>query len=213
MTVFSLIKILGSPSITVLFGDQGEGKTATGMKVLEEAHKKGLKCYIVGIPEAKWHLLPEYIIPVKHLNDVEDGAAVFVDESYLLAHARESSKISNKVLAKVLGLARQKDWTLVFATHSSMKLDKSVIAESTNQFFKRQSPMRVSFERKQLKTMATQAYYFFRKKKAQGKNTKAWGFIFSDRFSQGKVAVNYSLPTFWTEDISKAFSGVKLTEI
>ncbi len=210
----TLLKILGSPSITIILGKRGGGKTATGMKFLEEAHEAGMKCYAVGIPKKKWHLLPDYIITVKNLNDVEDQAAVFSDEIYLTAHARESMKISNKAIAKILGVARQKDWTLLFAAHSSRKMDMSIISGCDNILFKRQSIMHVKFERKELKRMVTQAYKFFLKKKRQGQDTRAWCIIFSeDNLPDGPLAVKYNLPKFWTLEISKAFSGLKITEI
>lgn len=209
-----LLPILGSPSVTIIVGNRGEGKTATGMKFLEEAHEKGMKCYAVGIPEKKWHLLPDYIIKVKNLNDVEDRAAVFSDEIYLTAHARESMKNSNRAIVKILGVARQKDWTLLFATHSSDKIDRSIIAGSDNQFFKRQTLMHLKFERKEVRKMATKAYLFFREKKQQGEDTRAWGIVFSeDNLPDGPLGIKYNLPTFWTLAISKAFSGLKITEI
>jgi len=213
MTVF-LIDVLRSPSVTILLGKRGEGKTASGMKFLEEANQRGMLCYCVGIPESKWELIPDYIIKTKNLNDVPDDAAVFIDEAYMIAHARESNKKTNRVIAKILGVARQKDWTLLFATHSSMKLDKTIIAGSDNQMFKRQTLLLARFERKEIKEMVSKAYQFFKLKKAQKQDTRKWAIIFSeDNLPDGPIGVTYPLPKFWTEKLSKAFRGLKITEI
>ncbi len=203
-----LIDILGSPSISLITGGRGSGKTAFGMEALREARERGLKPHLIGLPESKWGLLPDYITPVRSLDSVPDKSAVFLDEAYLYAFARDHPRLLNKYLYKILGVSRHKDWVLAFATHTTRKLDVGVIIEADNIVIREPTWLHVRYERVQIRKLIMESYEFFRRKREPERVKHA--IIVTKR---GAVAVEPSLPDFWSEELSKGFSGVSVSKI
>lgn len=201
-----LIEIMGFPSISLVTGGRGSGKTAFGMETLREAPEKGLKPHLIGLPESKWGLLPDYITPVRNLDNVPDDSAVFLDESYLYAFARDHPRILNKYLYKILGVSRHKNWLLVFATHTTRKLDVGVIIEADNIVMREPSWLHVRYERVEIRKLMKATQNFFSRKREPVKHAV----IFR---KGGPVAIEPGLPDFWSEELSRGFSGVSVSEI
>ena len=88
-TKTDLIDLLGVPSVSLILGKRGSGKTAFGYRVLEEADGHDLTPHVMGLPRSKWHLLPDYIEPIEDPSEMSDDSAVLMDESYQYMFARE----------------------------------------------------------------------------------------------------------------------------
>ena len=201
-----LIELLGAPSANIVIGKRGSGKTAFLMSVLEAAHNRGLKCYLLGLPKSKWSLLPDYITPVRNFDSIPDNAAVACDESYIFIYAREHAKYFNRFVAKLLGTTRQKNWVLVFATHQCRKIDVGVVMDVDNIIIRQPSWLHVKYERQEIRRLIEQAAKFFNKCKEPVKHA----YIYTEK---GPVVVKLSLPSFWSSELSNAFSGLSLDEM
>lgn len=208
-TIKFLTKVLGTPSVSILSGQRGEGKTALGCLALECGHEIGLSPRVVGIPESKMHLLPDYIELKKNPFDIKDNAVVFFDEAYLYAFAREHDEPINKTFGKLLGSSRHKNHTAIFATHTLRKLDVDIVIETDNLIMKKPSRFHADFERQQIKKYTKRAIKWFENDKRARKNSQKYALIWGDK-REGKP-IRTPLPTFWSEELSKAFSGKNAT--
>ena len=150
-TKTDLINLLGLPSASLILGKRGSGKTAFGYKVLEEAESCGLTPHVMGLPEDKWHLLPDYIRPIEDPTEIGDDSAVLMDESYQYMFAREHGTSFNKFMAKLLGIVRQKNQLFMFATHLARKLDVSAVYDSDNIVFREPSFLHARMERREIR--------------------------------------------------------------
>lgn len=174
--------------------------------VLQEAHERGLKTYLMGLPKEKSSLLPTYISAIKDIGSVQDNSAILFDESYLYAYARDHPKSFNKYLNKIIGVTRQKDWLLIFNSHTARKLDVGVVLDMDNIIIREPSWLHARYERIEIRKLIRASYGFFRHKRDPVKHAV----IFTTR---GSVAVELGLPSFWTEQLSRAFSGLTLDEM
>ena len=204
-----LVDFLGFPSANMVTGHRGMGKTSFGFKVLEDAHKHGLKCFIVGMPKSKHHLLPKFITPIDNLDDIPDKSAVFLDEAYIYAYARDHPRRFNKFLSKLIGVVRQKKWILVFASHSTRKLEIGVVMDLDAWVLRKPNYMHIYFERREIKEITLMAYNWFVKLEQNGKNVKEYAIVISN--NKPKV-IKVELPSFWNDDLSNAFAGVSLSD-
>lgn len=202
----SLIELLGIPSVSLVTGGRGKGKTAFGMKILQEAHERDLNPCLIGLPNQKWGLLPDYITPVRSLDNVPDDASVFVDEAYLFAFARDHPRLLNKFLYKIVGISRQKNWTLVFATHTTRKLDVGIIIESDNIVMREPTWLHIKYERAGIRELMKSTLRFWSSKREPVK----YAIIFNNK---GGIPIEPQLPDFWSEELSNAFRGVSVSEI
>jgi hypothetical protein len=201
-----LIDVLGFPSVNLDIGKRGSGKTATGCLALEEAHGIGLNPYLMGLPKAKWDLLPDYITPIKNINVVPDNSAILMDEAYTYCYSRDFPKAFNKFLNKTIGISRQKGWLLIIASHTCRKIDVGIILDADNLVIRQPSWLHVRYERQEIRELVDQAAKFYNKCKEPIK----WAYIYTEK---GPVAMELSLPKFWSSDLSNAFSGLTLDEI
>jgi len=201
-----LIDLIGRPSANLIIGKRGSGKTATGCLLLQEAHEEGLNPYLMGLPRAKWNLLPEYITPVEEINRVEDNSVIFLDESYLYAFARDHPKGFNKYLSKIVGISRQKGWVLLLSSHTARKLDIGLVLDMDSLIIRQPSWLHAKYERQEIRELVEQAVKFFSRCKEPIKHA----YIYTEK---GPVVVKLGLPLFWSSELSNAFSGLSLEEI
>jgi len=202
----NILELLGVPSVTLIIGKRGSGKSSLGHKVLELAKEKGLSPYLLGFPEEKSMSIPSYITLTNSLDEIPDNAAVFLDESYMYLFSRESFSNFNKAMAKFIGVSRQKNILLVFATHLTRKLDVSCIYDADNLIFRQPSYLHLKFEREEIKSYIHDAADFFSSLDA---DPRRYAYIVTEK---GVVKIEVELPSYWSEDISKSFSGISFGE-
>lgn len=207
-----LLDLLGTPSVSLLVGKRGSGKTALGCFALERAHERGLKSYIMGLPSSKRNLLPDYIKLISTIDNVPDDSVVFCDESYLYLFAREHPKSFNRWMSKLMGVSRQKNWTLIFSSHTARKLDIGIVLDADNLVIRQPSWLHVKYERQELRELIEPAAKFFKKGilKLKDKDPVKYAYIYTEK---GFNIVTVPLPEFWSEDLSRAFSGLGVKEI
>lgn len=192
-------KILCYSLITLITGKRGSGKTSLGMTLLAVLNSSKRKCYAIGFDKAK---LPSWIKKSDSIEKVPNNAAVLVDEGAIIYSARDSMKDANKMLGKLMAIARHKNLSLVLIAQNSAMIDLNVLRLADMLLLKEPSLLQAEFERRALQKMYDKITPLFKKLDEREKFFYVW----SDEF-QGLLS--YELPRFWNESISKAFRDFK----
>ena len=195
------LKILKPPFRCIIIGKPGSGKTALGHFLLE-TFRFHRDTYILGFPEEKIKLLPEYISVVDSLEKVPRNSVCLVDEAYLIFGAREAmSNDKHFNLIQTLGLSRQKNISLIFITQSSSLIDKVALSMIDFIIIKEISKFNIEFERKEIKKLIENANKML--ENIMG-DKKRFSFLIS---TDGKIEeiIENDLPSYWNEEISRAY--------
>jgi len=189
-------KLLNSSLILLIAGKRGSGKTALGMKFLELFHRKTRKkCYILNYKHVK---LPRWIKKASSIEEIPDNAIVLIDEGAILFSARDAMKESNKLLSKLMIIARHKNLSLILISQNSSMIDLNVLRLADSLILKEPSLLQAEFERPAIKKIYKKVEPHF--KKLENKNV--YFYLWDDDF---EGLVKYNLPEFWSEAISKSF--------
>jgi len=184
-------------TVGLILGGRGTGKSALGMRLLENWAAAGRKVYALGFDASS---LPSYINVVQDVSKAANGSAVLVDEGGILFSSRDAMSKGNKLLSELLFIARHKDLSLVFITQNSATLEVNTIRQADYLLLKKPSLLQSSFERGKIKDIYAQAAKRF--SQLEQKVGKPLTYVYSDAFHGFASA---PLPTFWSEEASKAF--------
>ena len=185
-------------TIGIILGARGSGKSAFGLKLLENLHATSArKIFALGF---KTHELPPWIRAIDDIELIENNSYVLIDEGGILFNARKGFSDANQLLSRLLLIARHKDLSIMFISQNSSNLEINAIRQADYLVLKPSSLLQLDFERKKIKDIYVEASPDFSK----FKNVKGLTYIYSDTF---KGFVTNPLPTFWTTRISKSFSG------
>lgn len=77
------------PSIVLILGKRGSGKSALGYRLLE-LFRYGSQPYVVGVPPSARQHLPDWIGIAPRLEELPPKSIALMDEAYLAYHARAS---------------------------------------------------------------------------------------------------------------------------
>lgn len=185
--------------ITLIAGKRGSGKTSLGMTLLNIYSSFDKKCYCIGFDKAK---VPGWLKKANNIEEVPNNSCVLIDEGAIVFSSRDAMQDTNKMLGKLMAVARHKNLNLILITQSTAMIDVNVLRLADILLLKEPSLLQAEFERKALQKMYNQIAPFFKKleKKEQ------FFYVWSDDF-QGLL--KYELPGFWNESISKSFSNFK----
>jgi len=185
-------------TIGIILGARGSGKSAFGLKLLENLHAiSGRKMFAMGFKSGE---LPKWIRAIDDIELIENNSYVLIDEGGILFNARQGFSDANQLLSKLLLIARHKDLSIMFISQNSSNLEINAIRQADYLVLKPSSLLQLDFERKKIKEIYVEASEDF----SRYKKTKGLTYIYSDTF---KGFVSNPLPTFWTQNISKSFSG------
>ena len=196
------LKRIIHPSLVLILGKRGSGKSALAYYLIE-IHRYGLKPYVVGIPQSKQHLLPEWVGVASSLEEVPFGAIVIVDEAYLLYHARGSTTQESKEMAKIINLSRQKGQTIIFVTQESRSIDKNIASSANVIIFKEPGILQSEFERPELNHLAKKAVEAFAPING---NKQLWSYLYAPDTNYSGL-INNELPYFWKPELGRMFAG------
>jgi len=181
--------------IALIFGKRGSGKSALGFRLLENAHSEtGRECFVLGVSQSS---MPEWIKPVESIEDAPQGSIVLVDEGAISFNSRDSMRKENKGLAHLLAIARHKNLTILFITQNTGMLDKNVLKLSDMLLVKQGSLLQLEMERPEIRKFYEKAEELF--KKLEG-DKRQYVYVIDSDF---EGAVSHTLPSFWTENLSK----------
>jgi len=190
-------KIMAAESkIGIILGARGSGKTAFGVKFLENVHAKEQKnCYALGF---KGEDFPSWIKIVSDVSEIKNNSFVLIDESGILFSSRNSMSDSNKFLSNLILVARHKNLNILFISQNSSNLDVNILRQADYLVMKPSSLLQKDFERKIVQKIYEDSAEDFEK----FKDVEGLTHIYSSDF---KGFVSNPLPSFWDNNISKSF--------
>lgn len=182
--------------IGIILGARGQGKSALGMRLIENIHYwTNRRCMAIGFEQKS---LPKWIQVAEEINDIPNGSVVLIDEGGILFSSRESMSSPNKLLSSLLLIARHKDISILFISQNSSNLELNAIRQADFLLLKPSSLLQKDFERKKIKDIYTE----IQEKFDEYKNQVGITYIYSDVYNG---FVTNELPSFWSEEVSKAF--------
>ena len=128
-------KVIIHPSVVLILGKRGSGKSALGYYLLELLHA-AYPTYLVGVSEKAQYLLPDWIGIIPDLEMLPPKSVALVDEAYLRYHARQSNTDASIVMSKLLNLSRQKSQTIIFISQEARQLDRNIVSAADVIVFK-----------------------------------------------------------------------------
>jgi len=197
------LKLTHHPSVIVILGGRGKGKSALGYRLLEYLRWTASP-YVVGLPENARKLLPDWVGMVASLEDVPPKAIVLVDEAYMPYHARSSMAAEAKAMSQLVNLSRQREQTLIFVSQEARQVDRNIASSASVVAFKDLGILQVEFDRRELNDIAIQAKQAFA---TISRDKRKWSFVYAPD-SDFIGLVENSLPTFWTDKLSRVFATV-----
>ena len=196
------LKRIIHPSIVLIIGRRGSGKSASSFRILE-LFRFGPKPYVVGVPTSKQYLLPNWISIVPTLEEVPPGAIVVIDEAYIHYHARRSTTKESLEMSKIINLSRQREQTILFISQESRQLDKNIVGAADVIIFKDLGLLQLQFDRPGLTPLATKAKDAFA---TISGDKRRWSYLCSlDTDFSGLI--ENELPSFWTPGLSRMYAG------
>jgi len=193
-------KLLTSESqIGIILGSRGSGKTAVGVRLLENIYSKNhSKCFAMGFKKEE---MPSWIKVVEDTSQIENNSYVLIDEGGILFSSRSSMSKMNKLLSSLILISRHKNINIIFISQNSSNLEVNVLRQADFLILKPSSLLQKDFERKIVQKIYLEKEKDFKKYK----NEKGISYIHSEEFCG---FVKNSLPSFWKETISKSFKNL-----
>ena len=197
---YKWLDLVPHPSVVLIIGKRGGGKSALGYRILELVRNHG-EPYVVGLPAKAHKLLPDWVGTMDRLDDVPPKAVVLVDESYLRYHSRATTAPKGRDIGSLINLSRQKEQTLLFIVQEARQLDVNIVSQMDVLAVKELSDLPKGFERPQLRTLTDKARAAFR---TVQRDRRHWTWVYSEPAGFEGLVSN-ELASYWTPRLSRAF--------
>jgi hypothetical protein len=185
-------------TIGLILGARGTGKSAIGMRILENFKTQSDKnIYCMGFKAAA---IPHWMTVVSRVDDIENGSILLIDEGGIEFSSRKSMSDANMFLSDILLVARHKDLSVLFITQNSANLEINVIRQADYLVMKSSSLLQKDFERTKIKKIYESVEQDFE----EMKDVEGLTYIYADNYHG---FVTNTLPSFWSEQASKGYSG------
>ncbi len=182
--------------IGIILGKRGSGKTALGIKFLENLYAKTkAKCFAIGFNKNEF---PSWIKVIEDISKIENDSWILIDEGGVLFNSRSSMSAPNKILSNLILIARHKNINILFISQNSSNLEINILRQADFLLLKPSSLLQKDFERKIIQNIYKKTKNKFKKHEQD----KGLTYIYSSNF-QGFIS--NPLPSFWKEKISKSF--------
>jgi len=189
--------IKAESKIGIILGARGSGKTAFGIKFLENVYSKTRKkCYAMGF---KKNEMPSWIEVVDNIDQIRNNSIVLVDEGGVLFSARRAMTNTNKLMSDLILISRHKNLSILFISQNSSNLDVNIIRQADFLVLKPTSLLQKDFERKKIQKIYEEVAKDFEKYK----ENKGITHLYTNDF---RGFVSNPLPSFWNVRISKSFA-------
>ncbi len=167
------------------------------MRLLENITANTTKhAYAMGFSSTS---LPIWIQPITTTDEITNNSIIIIDESGISFSSRSSMSSSSKLLSALLLIARHKDVSVIFITQNSANLEINAIRQADYLLLKPSSLLQKDFERKKIQDIYLQAQSNF----DQFKSHIGLTYIYADSY---RGFVTNTLPSFWSENVSKSFA-------
>jgi len=230
-----LLRLIPPIGIALILGSEGSGKSNLGYGILESLKDSGRKLVVYGLPLEKSTCLPDWINICSTL-DFPEESIVLADEAYIQWHSRGSMSSTNKFMDLFSGLVRQKDILAIYISQFSRKLDIGLVSSPRVLLMKQPSLLQMRLDRPELRPIISDAYKAFKQlevgtqlPEGVGKQVEEmWHrfgelgadtavnprcliatYVVSDRY-EGMIDPSNRSPSFWSNELSKAWKGVSL---
>jgi len=182
--------------IGLIIGARGSGKTALGIKFIENIYAKNKeKCFAMGFKPEEF---PSWIKVVSDISEIENDSWVIIDEGGILFNSRSSMSSANKMLSQLILISRHKNINILFISQNSSNLEVNILRQADFLILKNSSLLQKDFERKIIQKIYSETKDNFKKYEKD----KGLAYIYSENF---RGFVSNPLPSFWKEEISKSF--------
>ncbi len=190
-------KLIKSESqIGIILGSRGSGKTAFGIKLLENIYfKNKSKCFAMGFKPEEF---PSWIKVVPDISNLKNNSWVLIDEGGIFFNSRSSMSNANKILSQLILVARHKNINIIFISQNSSNLEVNILRQADFLALKKSSLLQKEFERKIIQKVYSESQDKFKKYE----KNKGLTYLYSGEF---KGFIANSLPSFWKKSISKSF--------
>ena len=146
--------------------------------------------------------LPSYIHTIDHIDEIKNDSVILIDEGGIEFSSRNAMTDANKLLSEILLIARHKDLSVIFITQNSSNLEINAIRQADYLLLKPSSLLQKDFERKKIKDIYEEVEDDYK----QHKDTTGILYIYADKF---RGFVTNTLPTFWSDKVSKGYANKK----
>ncbi|MGV8142173.1 MAG: zonular occludens toxin domain-containing protein [Candidatus Pacearchaeota archaeon] len=194
------VALKSESKIGIIIGARGSGKTAFGLKFLENVYAQtSKKCYTIGFNNAE---LPAWINGIDSIKEITNDSFVLIDEGGILFNSRRSMSSANKLLSELILIARHKNLNILFISQNSSNLEINILRQADFLILKPSSLLQRDFERK----IVQKIYDTTQEDFEEYKDKTGITYIYSTDF---EGFVTNDLPSFWRTSISKSFRDKK----
>ena len=199
--------IIHLSTVNIIVGYKGRGKSGLGYYLLEKiALKHKLKLIVVNFPREKQALLPKnYIIADLSEALTTENAMILVDEGTTQLPAGSNLE---EFIKGCSSLSRQKDQIIIFIFHASRDIGSRILRGIDVLMIKEPS-------RRQIEQGSKDKYFrellvkAKQKIRAQEGERRSFTYVDSEEPEYSGLMEN-TLPSFWSDDLSKAWRGVAI---
>ena len=206
------LDIIPQSGVMGILGKRRQGKTALAYHLAEERHReKGTPAVVLGPPLSMKDKFPDWFSIITDLEAFiryPEHTAI-LDEGSLPLHSRRSLSHDHSAFDQALSLCGQLEQLFIFNTHHSRKLDVLAVEEYELLAFKLPGKMHTVMERTEIRSWSQKAREVLLT--VPEKERKEWTYVFYDDLDQAGLLTN-PLPSFWSDEISKAVSTAFIQE-
>lgn len=205
--------ILRPSKVGVMLGMTGSGKSGLGYYLLEHLSSKySLIPVVVNLPREKRALIPEswVISSLREMQRIE-SACVLIDEGTTTLPTGGKLEMMMKSFAS---LARQRDQIILYIFHASSDVGSRILRGVAVVLLKEPSKRQIEFGSKDnwMRMLLEEAKDRFKAIRDIGADSREFTYVDSED-PEFRGVVKNPLCSFWSEDLSKAWSGVDLVEL
>lgn len=198
---------LPKSGLVLITGFRGTGKTGLAWRLAEQSHDKGREIAAFDFTQAAKRALPPWVKHVATMRQVSalSSSILVLDEAAIKVNARRHQSSENVAWTRLLAVARHKGHLVLLITQHQRQVDVGLVADSEVVVMKRPSLLHLRFARPELRQELEEAWEHFRKIR----NPQRWSYVV-DYLNGRKGWLTNGLPTFWSDDLSRAFASVDL---
>jgi len=196
-----LTSVIRLPSVVLIVGIRGAGKTANALRIGELFHFKS-EVFLFGFPVEKKHLLPDWIGIINRIDDIPQNAIIIIDEAYLYFNSRRNQKETNLIFSKLFNLSRQCGRTFIIIAQDARQIDPNVIRAADIWIVKPIRKVQFKLERPEIREIFDKSRKAFEEIPVDERIKYAYIEAPDAEFSD---LLEMSLPECWSEDLSCAW--------